>query len=406
MKSIVLSLLLWGFVGARIVCGSSPVTPLDLMDSIRYDGRFDQDDAGLDDLISEKGKTGIEICYPATKSSFKSFPAKLELPSRPGAPVYTIDFFTAKTRETVGAEVEYAVDTVNAPVKAGSGEPLKLVPGENLRLRIRAAGGLFPSKWFLLSVPEAPDVSRIAIDFRQEKLTGLPLGAMWKINAGEEKFVQAGLSGLIPADESETVRVQIYVPASQERFASAIRELTIPARPVISLEDMNCSLDTPPFAATVHLPDYCRNGNIAWQSSDAGIARIEGNDIVPVGSGKCTIMATLEAGDDYFASLPARAVLEVTAQVAGELPEVQVKNLILADGRTGDTALRFEIKGQKPGAVKLTLFNITGKVVYRSEDYHNDYDLAVLQAGTYYYVLSCLTEKGELTRKGFVEVVK
>ena len=404
-RRIILGLML--LLAAEVSSGSTAGLPgINLADTICYDGKFESDNAGLDDLIPEKGKVAVEIYYPATKASFRSSPARLEIPSRPEAPVYTIDFLAEKTRETVPAEVEYTVNRTTGILKAGNGELLKLTPGENLWFRVKAAGGLFPSPWFLLEVPEAPDVSQIAIDFRQERLTGLPLGAMWKINGGAEKFVQADLSGLIPASHSENLPVQIYVPASTQRFASKVRELLIPARPVISIEEMSCSVSVPSCPAVVKLPSVYQDGVLELKSSDEDIARIEEERIVPLRPGKCTITAVLKAGKDYFASEPVSATLEVTGKETEATPEVKVSKLILANGQSGDTALKFEIQGIQTEVVRLMLFNITGKVIYRSDNYNNDYDMAGLQAGTYYYVLSCMTKQGESVRKGFVEVVK
>ena len=47
---------------------------------------------------------------------------------------------------------------------------------------------------------------------------------------------------------------------------------------------------------------------------------------------------------------------------------------------------------------KLSIFNRWGRIVYRSEDYKNDWDGGNLPDGTYFYVLECVGEYEEYVR--------
>lgn len=374
-------------------------------DTLGYDGTFGSDNAPLRHLLPSKDSVLIEICYPAAKNSFASFPVRFELFHRSAPPVYTIDFLTRKTREAVSPVVEYTADTLMGNTVNGNSRAVELTPGQTLYFRTKAVDKIFSSRWFFLDVPSAPNVEQIAIDFQNEKLIHLPMGVLWKINGGTESPVRPDLSKLIPAEGAAEVSVHIYVPASDLRFASDVRRLAIPARPVVVLKDMKRKVEDPTFVPELQLSAEFQGSKILLTTSDESIARIDGERIIPVGVGKCAVTAVLEAGDDYFASLPVTASLEVTGSREENMPEVSVNDLVLADGHTGNTALKFEIAGTT-GMRKLVVFNIAGKVVYQSEDYKNDYDMAKQHAGTYYYVLSCSIGNHHLVKKGFVEVVK
>ncbi|RAJ80341.1 putative repeat protein (TIGR01451 family)/gliding motility-associated-like protein [Chitinophaga dinghuensis] len=58
-----------------------------------------------------------------------------------------------------------------------------------------------------------------------------------------------------------------------------------------------------------------------------------------------------------------------------------------------------------PGST-LVVFNRWGNVVYRSNDYRNEWDGAQLNAGTYYYELVCPGNNGKISMKGWVQLVR
>ena len=54
----------------------------------------------------------------------------------------------------------------------------------------------------------------------------------------------------------------------------------------------------------------------------------------------------------------------------------------------------------------LTIFNRWGRIVYHSNDYHNDWDGDNLSDGTYFYVLKCHGLKNDATYQGSVMIIK
>lgn len=86
------------------------------------------------------------------------------------------------------------------------------------------------------------------------------------------------------------------------------------------------------------------------------------------------------------------------------LPVPQIVNLVVIDHHGFH---RFKILNTDDFTrIDLTLYDRYGAVLYRTDDYRNDYDMSPLPADTYYYRLTGYTPQGEVSRKGFVELVK
>ncbi len=56
-------------------------------------------------------------------------------------------------------------------------------------------------------------------------------------------------------------------------------------------------------------------------------------------------------------------------------------------------------------STELTIFNRWGRVVYHSNDYHNDWDGGGLSDGTYFYVLKCHGLKQDATYQGSIAII-
>ncbi len=56
--------------------------------------------------------------------------------------------------------------------------------------------------------------------------------------------------------------------------------------------------------------------------------------------------------------------------------------------------------------MQLTLYDAHGVVVYQNNRYQNDFSMAHLPSGTYYYHLVVMYKNTEMTKNGFVELIK
>ena len=96
---------------------------------------------------------------------------------------------------------------------------------------------------------------------------------------------------------------------------------------------------------------------------------------------------------------------EVCVSVASdEIPDLITPN---GDGRNDQFILPASISSL--GAIQLTIANRWGDVVYRSDDYKNDWDGREQKSGedlpptSYYYVLS---QSGKIIQKGIISILR
>jgi hypothetical protein len=85
------------------------------------------------------------------------------------------------------------------------------------------------------------------------------------------------------------------------------------------------------------------------------------------------------------------------------IPDFKVVNLIVVDEK-GLTKLKVLNLEEYNNKVEINVFSSTGKSVYSSVDYNNDFDMRNCKEDTYYYILS--TMNGKKIKKGFVQLYK
>lgn len=95
----------------------------------------------------------------ATSGAFTSAVQHLDVPQRPAAPSFTINFETEKTAENISNAVHYAENANFSTIHEGTGSQLVLTPGEDVYFRFKASDVAFTSATQALEVPARPVVS-------------------------------------------------------------------------------------------------------------------------------------------------------------------------------------------------------------------------------------------------------
>lgn len=85
-----------------------------------------------------------------------------------------------------------------------------------------------------------------------------------------------------------------------------------------------------------------------------------------------------------------------------ELP--QVVNLVMIDHH-GFHTLRV-LNAASFSRLRLTLYDVRGLMIYQNDRYQNDFNMSHLPEGTYFYRLVALSQQAEMTKNGFVELIK
>lgn len=87
--------------------------------------------------------------------------------------------------------------------------------------------------------------------------------------------------------------------------------------------------------------------------------------------------------------------------------DVQTFDIITPGTVDGKNDL-FVIKGNEPGYSKIEIYNRWGRIVYKSDDYRNDWDAKDESEGVYYFIYHTEKKNGEIKidRHGYVQVIK
>ena len=85
-----------------------------------------------------------------------------------------------------------------------------------------------------------------------------------------------------------------------------------------------------------------------------------------------------------------------------ELP--QVVNLVMIDHH-GFHTLRV-LNAASFSRLRLTLYDVRGLMIYQNDRYQNDFNMSHLPEGTYFYRLVAVSQQTEMTKNGFVELIK
>lgn len=129
--------------------------------AFEYSTSSDMSDAqaGSGNYLSLIPGADVYFQQPATVSGFVSGIQHLEVPARPPAPEFTIDYIAEATNEPVCCTVLYSNQSDFNGGALGVDTPVDLNPGEHMFFRIQSTDSNFKSDVFHLSVPDRPVIT-------------------------------------------------------------------------------------------------------------------------------------------------------------------------------------------------------------------------------------------------------
>jgi hypothetical protein len=173
--------------------------------------------------------TDLYFRTKATASAFKSEIQSLDVPNRPLAPNYLIDYSAEKTSAAVPSTDEYSIHSDMSSPSAGAGAALTLTPGTNLYFRTKATAGTFKSATQSLVVPNRPATPNYMIDYAAEKTSTAISSTDEYSNHSDMSTSSAGAGAaliLMPG-----TNLYFRTKATAIAFKSAIQSLDVPNRP-------------------------------------------------------------------------------------------------------------------------------------------------------------------------------
>jgi hypothetical protein len=217
---------------------------------------------------------GSDIYYrvKATDSNFVSGIDTLIVPARPSAPVYSIDYFSETTNESVGPEYEYSDTSIMIDLLPGSGTVVSLNPGKDLYFRKVATDTSFSGETFRLEVQERAGMPVVSLDDRNSaaarfKKSPDGTGEDVLLTDGYEYSLDDGQSWMV-IDNNTTVdatgikNIKVRVKATISSFASPVT--------------WNMDIDPPPkvWFFTEHICKNSSEGLLIYTDIGCGLAYI------------------------------------------------------------------------------------------------------------------------------------
>lgn len=183
------------------------------------DASFNGSSSGANAKVNLTPGSNLYFRVKATASTFASNTQELNVPSRPSAPSFDINFFNETTEQTVSAETLYSLNDDMSNASAGEGKAVGLTPGETLYFKKEATANSFASETFELIVPNRPIISTsetkqtdsnpipMSVDFGQS-VTGFELGDLSITNGSAENLAGSYTFDLYPEAKG---KVTIYL---------------------------------------------------------------------------------------------------------------------------------------------------------------------------------------------------
>lgn len=294
------------------------VLPLDAdNDSVVWSVQTGTGSASIDagtGLMTAASRGTVTVYATAADGSavFGSMPVAIY----PTAPEYTIDYAAETTNEIVPTTDEYSTNS-GLSWTAGAGSKLLLTPGQNVWLRVSAAGVVPAGLTQTLNVPARPNTPDYSIDFSTEKIAGFSANDAYSLDG----FATAGtvpgagnisLTGALAPNASggAAKQLSIITRASSSAFASAVQLLSIPSRPANTAVGSH-TIDYVNETTSESVPtneEYSSDGGSTWQSgTGAPIALNPGS----------TMIFRMKASSDSLSSetksltVPARTISDI-----------------------------------------------------------------------------------------------
>jgi hypothetical protein len=184
---------------------------------------------GSDDYVQLSPGYNIYFRIAATSSSFCSATQELEVPQRPPAPVFSIDYVNERTGQVLADTYEYSGSADMSDPVTGPNDYVDIVPGTTLFIRSKATSSGFKSAMQQLPAPDRPETPAYSIDFTSETTTTM-------VDRDVEYSVHEDMSDAAGGDSS---RVQVIpgdtlwfrMKATDSSFVSGISSLSAPDRP-------------------------------------------------------------------------------------------------------------------------------------------------------------------------------
>lgn len=178
---------------------------------------------------------GTTLYLQQTASSsakrFQSEVTVFDIPDRPAAPYFDIDFINEQTTQAIPTTVIYASSSAMGNAISGEKQPIVLTPGTDLYFQTLGGDDYFASEIFHLDVPQRPNSPSISIDYQNETTLQVIGNTMEYDFTAAMSSVKNGNGNVVELMPEKDMYFR-YI-ATSSSFASEIEMLNVPQRPVV-----------------------------------------------------------------------------------------------------------------------------------------------------------------------------
>ena len=200
----------------------------------------------------------------------KTDPTKLQtlnVPARPSAPSFGIDYTNERTNETISDEYDYSSNSDMSSSSRGVGSYVSLTPGSNKYFRKRATGSAFASNIQSLTVPGRPGAPSFGIDYMNERTSSAVSSDYQYSDNSDMSSATTGTGSQLSLSPGSNKYFRKLGSANQ--FASSIQNLNVPSRPAapaFGIDFINSRTSTP--VASTH--EYGSSSDMSDAVSGSG----------------------------------------------------------------------------------------------------------------------------------------
>jgi hypothetical protein len=220
----------------------------------------------------------VYIRRKATANSFASQIQTLNVPVRPAAPTFAINYVNETTETAVSSDYQFADNSVLAWADTGNGQVVKLIPGTPMYFRKKYTTSSFASDIQTLNVPSRPSAPSFTIDYVLEKTAET-------LSSEYEYALASDMTGAIRGSGSKVTIAPgtsnyFRKAATASAFSSNIQTINAPARPATPDYTINYALART-NEVIVASDEFANNSNMTGAASGTGAtaALIPGTDM-------------------------------------------------------------------------------------------------------------------------------
>ena len=351
--------------------------------------------SGNNSAVQVTPGTDLYIRAKATAGTFASAVQNLNVPDRPAAPTFAIDFANEKTVQDISSDVAYSTSSSFTNPIDGAGNKISLTPGQDLYLWTKATSNDFASFDQHLVVPLRPAMPAYSIDFINESTAEeVPSDDEYAFSA-DMSDAQSGAGTTLTLFSGSDYYFRVKYTLSS--FTSEVFHLTVPERPVIN-SAVGDTIEEDFFTATVDFHGPATGfeaGDVNTTNADVTLTDPLTIKVIPVATGEVTakISANAIAEGNYISEI----LTTYYNKIISSIPDPsEVKGSLLVFPSPVEKLLNIETTKSLVLPVEISLLNMNGAIILQKKMLSSKTSIDFSNLHASMYILKVFDARGKV----------